>query len=177
MSTVMDYEVKRPLTERINFRLLLIVGVFALLVGVPVFSFVRAQLSHGVQKHGDRLDVDLKSLGNFKFNDETGTIADIPPEYRELDGKKVALEGFMYAGNDAGDHVNHFQFVYNINKCCFNGPPLVQERVFAIVPGDGVVPVSQAVRLIGTLHINLQKDEVGKIEKLYTLNVTDAEQL
>ncbi len=178
MSNVIDYQVKRPIGERINIRLLIIIVVFASLVGVPVYSLLKIQMSHGIQKNGNRLDVDLKSLGNFSFNDTTGTINDIPPQYRELDGKEVALEGFAWSGSMASDKVNSFQFVYNIQKCCFGGPPLVQERVFAIVPGDGISPPwGEEFRLIGTLHINLKKDEVGKIEKLYTLDVKRAEQL
>jgi hypothetical protein len=179
MSKVMDYEVRqRPIGERINFRLVLIVAVFSLLVGWPVYSFVRAQISHGIQKNGNRLDVDLKSLGNFAFNDMTGTIEDVPPDFRALNGKQVALEGFMYAGSNAADHVNRFEFVYNIQKCCFGGPPRVQERVFATVPGDGMPLTGDEFRIIGTLHVVLNKDkDTGKIETVYTMDVKSAEPL
>jgi hypothetical protein len=180
MSNVVDYQpVKRPIAERINFRMLTIVAVFSLLVGIPVYNFVKAQISHGIEKDGDIYRVDLKSLGNFPFNDSSGTVDNIPPEFRKLDGKRVALEGFIWAGDGAGDKVNSFQFVYNIAKCCFGGPPLVQERVFATVPNDGSVDyLPDEIRIIGTLHVSTQKDpEVGKILKVYTIDVEKTEPL
>jgi len=164
---------------KINTRLLAIVTVVALLVGWPVYSLVQAQASHGIQKNGDRLDVDLKALGCFKFDEKTGTLADVPPHYRDLDGKEVALEGFAYCPANAGGSVNHFQFVYNINKCCIGGPPQVQERVFASVPGDGINPPPQDVefRIIGKLRVHVDKDEVGVVRKVYTMNVEHMERL
>lgn len=180
MSTVIDYssQTKPRLGERINFRMLTIILVFAFLVGFPVYRFVRAEISHGIEKNGDVYNVDLKSLGNFRFNDTTSTIEDVPAEYRKLDGKKVALEGFIWSSTGAGDKVNSFQFVYNIQKCCFGGPPLVQERVFAYTPSkEGVDYLPDEIRIIGTLHVNAKKDEVGKIETLYTLDVERTEPL
>ena len=180
MSNAVDYQpIKRPLGERINFRMLTIIAVFSFLVGIPVYNFVKVQISHGVEKDGDLYRVDLKSLGNFPFNDMTGSVENIPPQYRKLDGKRVALEGFIWSGTGAGDKVNSFQFVYNIAKCCFGGPPLVQERVFAYVPHNGTVDyLPDEVRAIGTLHVILNKDrETGKIETVYTLDVERTEPL
>ena len=181
MSTVMEYGVKRPIGERINFRLLTIAVVFATLVGYPVYRVVRLQMTHSIEKNGDRLDVDLKALGNFQFNDATGTVADVPPDFRALDGKKVALEGFVYS-TDRTDRVNKFEFVYNIQKCCFGGPPKVQERVFAKLGGDGIPNFGayQEVRLVGTLHVKVTKDsdaDANKITAVYTIDVNDWEQL
>jgi hypothetical protein len=180
MSTTIDYQpVKRPIGERINFRMLTIIVIFSALVGWPVYSFVKAQMDHGIERDGDLLRVDLKSLGNFPFNDSTGSIDNVPPQYRALDGKRVALEGFIFSGNGAGDRVNSFQFVYNIQKCCFGGPPLVQERVFAVVPHNGLIDyLPDEVRIIGTLHVKPEKDsEVSKINKLYTMDVERVEPL
>src|SRR5437763_2495423 len=118
---------KTPLSERINLRMVLVAAVALFLIGYPVYTYVSAARSHGISRQGDLQVVDLKALGNFPFDESNSTIKDIPPVYRELDGKRVALDGFMYAGNSAGDEVSAFQFVYNITKCCFNGPPRVQE--------------------------------------------------
>jgi len=179
MAPVIDYQSKRPIGERINFRMLTIVIVFGVLVGWPVYSFLKVQMTHGIERDGDLFRVDLKSLGNFPFNDMAGTVENIPPDFRKLDGKKVALEGFIYAGNGAGDKVNAFQFVYNIQKCCFGGPPLVQERVFASVPNNGTVDyLPDEVRAIGTLHVILNKDrDTGKILTVYTMDVDRVEPL
>jgi len=154
----------------INARLI----IFLAIVSFPFFWFgyviVNQTLTGGIQHHGDYSEVDLKSLGNFPLDGSNGTLNDIPSRWRDLDGKRVLLEGFMYAPNAAGDTVRNFQFVYNITKCCFNGPPLVQERVFVMAPGGEVPYYSDLVRVVGTLHVNVVK-EAGIIKSVYTLDL------
>ena len=142
------------------------------------YVFLHQELTQGVEQHGDYAKVDLKSLGNFPLDGSNGTISDVPAKFRDLDGKRVVLEGFMYTPNAATPQVNNFQFVYSITKCCFNGPPLVQERVFARVPGGKAVPYFdyQLVRVVGTLHVNVVK-EAGIIMSVYTLDVEKLDQV
>jgi len=168
-------QIKPSLSERINFRMIAVSAVVLFLVGYPVYQYVAASWNQGVVKHGDVFAVDLKSLGNFPFDDTNGTINDIPAKWRELDGKRVALEGFMYP-DSASDNISRFQFVYNITKCCFNGPPRVQERVFAQIAGDQQVPYfSQEVRCTGLLKVIMHKNEVGKIVVVYAMLVDKVE--
>lgn len=177
MSTTMT-QPKTPLSERINVRMLVILAVVAILVGYPVYLFVSASINGGAQRSGDVWNVDLKSLGNFPFDEQRSTIAEIPEKWRKLDGQKVSLEGFMYAGNSAGDDVSAFQFVYNISKCCFNGPPLVQERVFMKVPDGKTVPYyGQMVRCVGTLHVAVNKNDAGKASSIYDMELQKVEPL
>lgn len=154
---------------RINARLI----IFLAIVSFPFFwfayVFVNQTLTGGIQHHGDFAEVDLKSLGNFPLDGNNGTLNDIPSRWRELDGKRVMLEGFMYAPNAAGYQVNDFQFVYNISKCCFNGPPLVQERVFVNAP-KGAPYYSDLAKVVGTLHVTVVK-EAGIIKSVYTLDM------
>jgi hypothetical protein len=164
---------KVPLGERVNLRMILVAAVVLFLIGYPVYTYVDASRNHGISRDGL---VDLKALGNFPFDETNGTINDVPPVYRALDGKRVALDGFMYAGNGAGDEVSAFQFVYNIAKCCFNGPPKVQERVFA--RSSKPVPYyGQMVRCIGTLHVGVKKNEAGQTNSVYELDVDKVEAL
>src|ERR1700733_1693738 len=122
---------EKTLSQRINVRLI----VFLAIVAAPFVGFLYAFVNYngGIQHTRDGLLVDLKALGNFEFDQNDGTIANVPPKYRELDGKKVVLEGFMYSRLSSVGTGN-FEFVYNVQKCCFNGPPQVQERVFVMVP-------------------------------------------
>jgi hypothetical protein len=178
MAPVVDYEGKRPLSERVNFRLLTIVVIFSLLVGIPVYNFVKLQVSHGIERNGSRFDVDLKKMGFFDFDDHNGTIDNVPPDYRKLDGKEVALEGFIAPTSVSGDQINNFELVYNVAKCCYGGPPKVQERVFAHVPNGAIEYTSDEIRIIGTLHVVLNKDsDTGKITTVYTMDVKRAEPL
>src|ERR1700753_1014624 len=92
------------LGERINFRMIAVAAVMLFLVGYPVYEYVSASMNHGIEDVGNGLKkVDLKSLGNFPFDDSAGTLNDIPQRWRDLNGKKVILEGFMFNGNSAGD--------------------------------------------------------------------------
>jgi hypothetical protein len=156
-----------------------VVGVVLFLVGYPIYTYLDAAITGGIENAGNGMKkVDLKALGNFPFDDKTSTIKDVPQKWRDLDGKKVILEGFMYAGNSAADNVNRFQFVYNVQKCCFGGPPRVQERVFTVVPG-GSVPYlyGYMVRCTGTLHVEVKKDDAGTTNAVYIMQLDKMEQL
>jgi hypothetical protein len=166
---------KVPLSERFNFRLIFFFGFIALLIGYPVWTLIDAQLSHGIRNVGGGYkEVNLKAMGNFVFDAQNGTVNDVPPQYRQLDGQKVVLVGEMYGDGSFGE-ARRFQLVYSIAKCCFGGPPKVQERVFCIVPKDGTVPLlGGQARITGTLHVAAQKDG-DTINSLYTLDVHKVE--
>ena len=171
MNTTYDYApIARPKT--VNVRLI----VFLIVACAPVFIALYAMFSyHGGISHENGFDaVDLKALGNFPFDQTTGTTDEIPQKWRALDGKRVQLEGFMWDPQVAdGGHVR-FQFVYNVTKCCFNGPPQVQERVYAHVP-SGSVPDMNFGLLTGVLHVKVERDKVGAIQSVYTMDVEKAE--
>ena len=163
--------VKIPLSERFNFRMVVFVAVIVFLVGYPIYVLIDAQLSGGIKNvAGGYKQVDLKALGNFVFDAQSGTLNDVPPKYRELNGQKVVFEGEMYADNAAVE-ARQFQLVYSIAKCCFGGPPKVQERVFCNVPNDKTVALLPGrARVTGTLHIDAKKDG-DNVVSLYTLDV------
>ena len=164
-----------PLRERINVRMI----VFALAVGavvlMPAYVFFRDALTGGVTRSGDYHLVDLKAMGNFPFDQQAGKLENIPKEYRELDGKKVKLQGFMWGHKSAGDRGTEFQFVYNVNECCFKGPPQVQERVYAYAPKGKSVRLFnmyQFAEITGTLHVRIVRDkETGGIYSVYDMDV------
>ena len=151
-------------------------AVVLALVALPFVYFgyviVDQSLHGGITNRGSYFEVDLKSLGYFPFDAAKDDLGDVPAQWRQLDGKRVALQGEMFAPDGAGDKVHSFQLVYSIQKCCFNGPPRVQERVFASVPNNGSVRYyPQIVRVLGTLRVTGERNEVGQIVKLYELDV------
>jgi len=166
-----------PRRGEITVRLVIFLAIVTSPIFCFAFVFIRHTLTGGIQQHSDYAEVDLKDLGNFPLNEYESTISDVPARWRGLDGKRVLLEGFMYAPNSAGGDVNNFQFVYNITKCCFSGPPQVQERVFVRVP-SGAVPYEDGimVNVTGTLHVNVVKDG-GKIISVYTLDLEKVDQV
>jgi hypothetical protein len=164
---------RRP---RINLRLVVVLA----LVSMPFLYFgyviVDQALHKGVVNRGNYFDVDLKSLGYFPFDASRDDLNDVPQRWRDLDGKRVALVGEMYTGGSAAEKVRGFELVYSIQKCCYGGPPRVQERVFAKVPNGGTVPYYwQAVRVVGTLHVGVRRDETGQIVSIYEMDVENVD--
>jgi hypothetical protein len=120
--------------------------------------------------------IDLKAMGNFELPD-AATDAAIPRRFRDLDGKPVALEGYMYAPNSSDDRVAAFQFVYNVTGE-HRSPPKAQERVFCTVLGGRTVAnpgMYTMVRVFGTFHVGIHRDASGKIDSVYRLDVERVE--
>src|SRR5207249_8010328 len=67
--TDMDTAVKVPLSERINLRMIVFIGVIGFLVGYPIYVLIDAQVSGGVKNaaNGYKL-VDLKAMSTFEFD-------------------------------------------------------------------------------------------------------------
>jgi len=170
---------KVPLTERINMRLIVFTVVMLAVIGYPIYLFVDEAVSGGIHDRGDYKEVNLQAMSTFSFDQQNGTVDQIPSKWRDLDGKKVVLTGEMWAGGAAVDEVTHFDLVYSKTKCCFSGPPQVQHFVKSHVVGDRRVPYYDSqVRVTGTLHINVQKNpETGAVASVYSLDVDQVEQL
>ena len=173
----LDYTVKPSLGQKLrpwlqNWRLMAFVGFFLLLFGSLGYSLFSDVLSKGVHYRGSVAVVNLKALGNFPFDDQNGITTDVPGQYRSLDGKKVELEGFLFTGKSAGKNVVSCQLVWNIQKCCFGGPPRVQERVFLNARADKnftLYDMSTLVKVTGTLQVKLNKNADGTITEVYEM--------
>jgi hypothetical protein len=152
-----------PGRRPINLRMVIFAAIALFLIGTPVYWMISELATNGIHSHGDWYTVDLKAMGFFSLP-PNGTVADVPRDYRALDGKRVQLEGFMYAPLEASNHAKEFELVYNISKCCFGGPPLAQERVFC------TFDMNTMARVVGILHVSIHR-EMGKIDSVYTLDV------
>jgi hypothetical protein len=168
---------KRPLSQRINIRMLVFAGIVLFLLGWPVYTFLSESLTGGIHNRGAYSEVDLKAMGQFDFDPNGGQISDVPPKYRALDGKKILLEGEIYDPTSATNQTTNFQLVYSIQKCCFNGPPRVQERVFCTVP-RGSLKYQDGVyhKVFGTLHVTCKKNPAsGEVVEVYHLDAEHVE--
>jgi len=152
----------------------LIMAIIAALVGYAAYSTYQILVKKGIS--GDR--VELFAISSFEMNQRHGTIADIPPAYRALDGKKIWLEGevkpntFMVSGS-----VTRFEICYSVQKCCFSGEPKAQHFVACTLSGGQKIRVGDAdrVRVYGTLHVKVIRDEGGLIQSVYQMDVERAE--
>ncbi len=156
---------------RVNPRLLLVGLIIAAPIAWMVYTFAKLSIGEGIEQVGEYKQVDLKSMGNFPFNDQTDGEAQVPEVYRRLDGQKVLLIGQQYVDYTAEPTVTRFQLVYSIQNCCFNGPPKVQERVFANAPKGKKVPVYGGLaRVYGTLHVKAIREN-GTVVSLYEMDI------
>jgi hypothetical protein len=165
---------RKPRSKRINVRLI----VFLSIVSFPFVGMLYAFVSYsgGIRHSSEGEIVDLKALGYFTLDKQDGTLRDVPAKWRGLDGKKVVLEGYMWSAQSVLNS-NEFQFVYNIQRCCFGGPPQPQERVFVRVPeGRNIQLIDGVAKIIGTLHVKIERNSVdGSIVSVYTMDLDKAE--
>lgn len=165
-----------PLHRRINVRLI----VFAAIILVPILSltylYLKTNLTGGVEHLSDgTVKVDLKSISTFSFDQNNGTLEDVPALYRQLDGKRVVVEGEIWAPNSASNRLRQFELVYSIAKCCFSGPPQIQHFVQSqVVDGKTVPYYSGLVRAVGILHVDVVR-QGGKVVSVYQLDIEHLE--
>jgi hypothetical protein len=168
---------KPPLSQRINFRMIIFAGVVLCLVGTPVYLYFDSVFSGGIHNRGDYLEVDLKAISNFPFDKNNGKITDVPKAWRELDGKRVVLEGEIVSPDSASPRISRFDLCYSIAKCCMTGVPQIQHFVKSTVVNNGKAPYySGLVRVTGTLHVDVKKDDLGQVASVYQMDVERVEQ-
>jgi hypothetical protein len=171
---------KVPLSERINARMVIFFAVILIPIGYMVYLFADTWRSHGIwdasdARYGSYKKVDLKAMSLFQLNQTYATDADIPAEYRALDGKRVMLVGEQYVtGRSRGSQVE-FDLVYSIAKCCFNGPPQIQHFVKCKpMPGKNIETYVGLVKAVGILHVGVQIEN-GRVASVYRLDVESVE--
>jgi hypothetical protein len=161
----------RSIGRRINVRVIVFILILVAPIGAISYLLIKSMLNGGVEMTAQGAVVDLKALGNFPFNKITGTLNDVPQRYRNLDNQKVILTGFITPDSGAGSSANRFTLVYNVQLCCFSGPPQVQERVYCFMKSEKRLPPdTQLVKVSGTLHVRLVKEN-GVITSVYDLDV------
>jgi hypothetical protein len=138
-----------------------------LLLAVAAAGLVVALASRAERRY---VEVDLKALGFFPLDPYHDSDAEIPKQFRRLDGRRVVMDGEMY-NPYGGNAVDDFQLVYSRSGRRFEIPK-VQERVFAVAPDGQEVPYfSVPVRVWGVLHVGVQRDNDGRISSVYRMNV------
>lgn len=171
----MEAALKAPLSERINFRMIGFCLIMATLVGYPLYVYLDSVVSGGIKDRGDYLEVDLKAMSTFPFDQVKGTVNDVPEKWRALDGKKVMLTGEMWDTFSLDNNVTNFQLVYSIANCCLSGSPQIQHFIQAkAVPGKKIIYREGLVKVLGTLRVDVKR-EAGKVTQVYALDVESVE--
>jgi hypothetical protein len=167
-----------PISQRINVRMIVFAAVVLAILAFPVYWYLSIAMTGGIRDAGNGYkEVDLKAMSDFPFDQKYGTIEDVPPIYRALDGQKVILTGEMAPMQSAAPEIDSFQLVYSVAKCCYSGEPQAQHFIYSTVQNGKKVPYyGGLVKVFGTLHVNVKKTE-GKVESVYQFDVEDVEPL
>jgi hypothetical protein len=165
-----------PMSQRINLRMVLFGLVLLAIVGFPTYWYLSVALTGGIRDAGNGYkEVDLMSMVTFPFDQKYGTVEDVPPKYRALDGQKVILTGEMVPMASAAPEIDSFSLVYSIAKCCYNTAPQVQHFIHSTVKDGKKVPYwGGLVKVYGTLHVNVKKAE-GKVDSVFQFDVENVE--
>jgi hypothetical protein len=157
-----------------SVRVIAFIIVIGALIGYPLKEFIFYKPIK--ETSAGYLEVDLKGISLFPFDQQNGKQEDVPVDFRALDGKKVTVVGEMWQPYSATRAVDGFQLVYSISKCCMTGVPQIQHFVQAkVVPDKHVEYYSGSVRVTGTMHVKVTKDEDGKITGVYHMDVEDVQ--
>jgi hypothetical protein len=168
--------------KRRNWSMVVRVGVVGALVlgliGYALKVTYESVIQGGVVASGDHFNVELKQMSNFDMDQVMGTVQDVPERYRQLDGKRVMLEGEIAPGGfSSGGTTHSFSLCYSVAKCCFGGPPKVQHFVLC-TPADGkpMPYVSDGpVKVYGKLSVKVVKEDTGKIGSIFQMAVERVE--
>lgn len=161
-----------PLSERINFRMVLVGALLLVLLGYPIYRMLRLQLTGGITRHADFTEIDLKFLSDFPMDQVNATDNDIPKQWREMNGKPVMLVGEMVAGRSMVGLDSDFDLVWSIQKCCLTGEPQVQHFIKCKIPEGQMVEYHYGlVEVRGTLNVGVTKGENGRVSSVYRVNV------
>lgn len=96
-------------------------------------------------------------------------VGSIPAEIKALDGKDVAIQGFMLPLRGDAGRVQEFILLKNQSMCCFGLPPKINEWIHVRVKGQGLKPLmDQVVTIYGTLQVG-EYSENRQILGLYRL--------
>jgi hypothetical protein len=120
-------------------------------------------------KDGQVLDIAIKDLGNFDYDQERG--GNIPKDVRDLDGIKIRLHGFMIP-MDQAENITQFALVPSLFSCCFGQPPQIQHTIVANCPkGKAVGYVPDEIAVEGQLSVKEKKDD-GYVVSIFEVSVS-----
>lgn len=113
---------------------------------------VRIQASKGVTP------VPWELLRSYEYDSQQGLV-DVPQPVADLDGKRIAMLGFLWTMYEYDD-IDEFGLVGNHWSCCYGIPPGLSDVVVVTLREDqaGLSQTLNPIRVEGTLHVREIKD-------------------
>lgn len=128
-----------------------------------------ARKPHPAPRPGEVLELAIKDLGNFEYDQEHG--GNIPADVRRLNGAKVRMHGFMIP-MDQAENITQFALVPSLFSCCFGQPPQIQHTIVVNCPkGKAVTYCPDEIVVEGALKVQEKKDD-GYIVSIFEIDVT-----
>ncbi len=126
-------------------------------------------------------NVTFSRLGGFDYAatvDPTDSNAGLPPQVLALDGKDVAIEGFMLPLVFNRGYVTEFMLLRNTLACCFGITPKLNEWVYVkMVEGNKTTYRRDTpVKVRGTLRVREKVNGVF-VESLFAMDAIVVEEL
>jgi hypothetical protein len=145
-------------------------GVTSLTAAQPtIATAAEARTPHKKPASGETLELTIKELGNFDYNQEKG--GNIPADVTALTGSKLRLRGYMIP-MDQAENISQFALVPSLFSCCFGQPPQVQHTVVVNCPkGKAVNYYQDEIIVEGFLTVQEKKDD-GFIISIYDMECT-----
>jgi hypothetical protein len=124
---------------------------------------------HAAPKPGEVLDIAIKELGNFEYNQETG--GNIPADVKALSGSTLRLRGYMIP-MDQAENITQFALVPSLFSCCLGQPPQIQHTIVINCPkGKAVTYFPDEILVEGKLTVQEKKDD-GYVVSIFGMDVS-----
>jgi len=145
-------------------------GVTSITAAQPTIATAAEQRTpHKVPPAGQLLELSIKELGNFDYDQEKG--GNIPPDVKALTGSKLRLRGYMIP-MDQAENISQFALVPSLFSCCFGQPPQIQHTVVVNCPkGKAVSYYQDEIIVEGNLKVEEKKDD-GFIVSIFEVECT-----
>jgi len=130
------------------------------------------------------LKADVNGLLEMIFAPEGqagDTSFEFPDRAQSLDGEQVAIMGYMIPLDwvEGEDRITSFMLVRDFAQCCFGGVPRPDEWIDVTTEkGESVSYYAyRPIRVIGTLHVGLDRPEDSMVASVFQLTLSDVSDL
>lgn len=121
---------------------------------------------HPAPKPGEVMEMSIKELGNFVYDDEKG--GNVPADVKRLNGAEIRLKGYMIP-MDQAEKITQFALVPSLFSCCFGQPPQIQHTIVVTCPkGKTLAYCPDEIVVQGKLTVQEKRDD-GYIVSLFEI--------
>jgi hypothetical protein len=164
----------------VRVRIIVLVVLLTSIIWVPALIFVFNHYRWSYQGHRYQ-EIDLQELANFESKPGTLQPADIPPQFRALDGQRVLATGYLWMPVSPDvPRVSFFKIVHSNSPRFLGTPVKAQAFVDCTMPSGKTIRFMSnlPVRVWGTMHVAIQRSpDNGIVTSVYQVDVDKMDSL